>query len=119
MAQPRAPRDDTLEETKDYARVSRVFLTQFTTVDWVVDERRERVKLARQEEQMRRIADNVQLQSSYAWRGAASFAERLPFGERISMLLLVLSRWISGWTGALKTPLLTTAESALVVLVGT
>ena len=41
-----------LEETKHYERVRRsaTQLTQFTTIDWVVDGRRERVKIMRHQE---------------------------------------------------------------------
>lgn len=91
---------------------------RFTTIDWVVDGRRERVKIQKNEAQMRRIAAHMQEHGSLAWRGLTTIVQRLPYSASIMAALRVLSGWFGALLGFMRAPVFTTAESAVVVLVG-
>ena len=91
---------------------------RFMTVDWVVDGRRERVKVQENEAKMRRIAEHMHEHSSVAWQALTAFVQRLPCSQSILAVLRMMSSWCNALFGRMRTPLLTTAESAVVVLVG-
>lgn len=91
---------------------------RFMTVDWVVDGRRERVKVQENEAKMRRIAEHMHEHSSVAWQALTAFVQRLPCSQSILAVLRMMSTWCNALFGRMRTPLLTTAESAVVVLVG-
>lgn len=93
-------------------------LTQFSSVDWVVDGRRERVKILRHEAQVQRLAAHMQEHGSLAWRELSSFASRLPFGDKLLYAMQALARGFSSLVGSMKAPLLATAENGMIILVG-
>lgn len=94
-------------------------LMQFSTVDWVVDGRRERVKMMHQEAEVQRIAEQVHEQGSLAWRGLDLLAARLPFGAYVRGALQSIGALAGPLLYKLHTALLSAAENGVVVLVGT
>ena len=110
-----------LEETKHYERVRRsaTQLTQFTTIDWVVDGRRERVKIMRHQEQAKRLAEHMHEHSTHAWQDLFSIASRLPFGMYITAAMRVIGTAAEHVARHMHEPLVTAAETLVVVLVGT
>lgn len=107
-----------LEQTKHYERVGRTGLIQFRTIDWVVDGRRERVKMAHQEEQVQRLAEQVHEQGSLAWHGLDERVARMPLGSYVRTAMQHIGAWTSPLVWKLQAVLLSTAENAVVVLVG-
>lgn len=93
-------------------------LTQFTTVDWVVDGRRERVKMMRQEEEVQRLAEQMHERGSMVWRALNMLASRLPFGEYMRAGMQRVGAWAGPFLWQLHTVLLSAAENAVVLLVG-
>lgn len=87
-------------------------------MDWVVDGRRERVKILRHEAQVRRLAEHMQEHGSLAWRELSAFAGRLPFGNNFLFAVQSLAQSCSSLLGSMKAPLLATAESGMIILVG-
>ncbi|KAI3614729.1 hypothetical protein CBS9595_004000 [Malassezia furfur] len=93
-------------------------LIQFTTVDWVVDGRRERVKMMRQEEEVQRLAEQMHERGSMAWRALNLLASRLPLGEYMRAGMQRVGAWAGPFLWQLHTVLLSAAENAVVLLVG-
>ncbi|WFD19230.1 actin cytoskeleton and mitosis protein [Malassezia caprae] len=92
--------------------------THFSSVDWVVDGRRERVKILRHEAQVQRLAEHMQEHGSHAWREVSAFASRLPFGGNVLFAIKSLAQGCSSLLGSMKAPLLATAENGMIILVG-
>ncbi|WFD29995.1 glycerol ethanol, ferric requiring protein [Malassezia sp. CBS 17886] len=86
----------------------------FSTVDWVVDGRRERVKMQRQEESVQRITQRAHGQEPGEER---SVGER-SIGVQVRSVVDLVRRWLGPATYKLHAPLVSAAENCVVVLVG-
>ncbi|WFD36241.1 glycerol ethanol, ferric requiring protein [Malassezia cuniculi] len=117
MPVPRAPdwraaavRRDEGDDAQDYGK--------FSTVDWVVDGRRERARAMRQDDRMHRLAEQFQEQQGPAWRYIDAAVSILPYSGRVQLSLRWLSAKFAPILSTLSTPLTLATENSVIVLVG-
>lgn len=91
---------------------------QFSTVDWVVDRRRERGKALREEERLQHIAERVQEGGSPTWRRLDALALRLPYAHAVRRILNALGERLAPVLSTLHAPMMAAIDSGIVVLVG-
>ena len=91
---------------------------QFSTVDWVVDRRRERGKALREEERLQHIAERVQEGGSPTWQRLDALALRLPYAHAVRRVLNALGERLAPVLSTLHAPMMAAIDSGIVVLVG-